>query len=158
MLAHICWNAYNKPMHVFKSFCVFMLVPFLCYADISQVCWKKTCIDVEVARTRESQMKGLMFRLDLAKNHGMLFVFSDLDRHQFWMGNTYISLDIIWLSRDRKVLDIQENASPCMDFPCQKYSTDYFSQYALEVPAGTVARTGLKRRDYVEFRFDKKEN
>lgn len=68
----------------------------------------------------------------LAKNKGMLFVFDRLDIHPFWMKDTLIPLDIIWLDHDLQVVDIQ-SAEPCTTTICKSYFPVALSQYVLEI-------------------------
>jgi uncharacterized membrane protein (UPF0127 family) len=91
--------------------------------------------EVEIANTNESRQKGLMFRENLEKNKGMLFIFDYEEKHSFWMKNTLIPLDIIWISKEKKVVDIQ-TMQPCIKNPCKSYHPNKNSQYALEVGAG----------------------
>jgi uncharacterized membrane protein (UPF0127 family) len=90
---------------------------------------------VEIANTNETRQRGLMFREKLADNEGMLFLFDSPDKHSFWMKNTLIPLDIIWISDDKKVVDIQ-TMQPCAKDPCPSYQPPNEAQYVLEVGAG----------------------
>jgi len=92
---------------------------------------------VEVARTRAETQRGLMFRKHLEDGHGMLFLFERPTQQSFWMRNTYVPLDIIFIRADRRVLGVVENATPLTDDP---RSVDGKSQFVLEVPAGWAAR------------------
>ncbi|MEK7743369.1 MAG: DUF192 domain-containing protein, partial [Elusimicrobiota bacterium] len=65
-----------------------------------------TGITVEVADTPEAREKGLMFRRTLSRDQGMLFVFPEEQMLQFWMKNTLVSLDMIWLDRERRVTGV----------------------------------------------------
>jgi uncharacterized membrane protein (UPF0127 family) len=67
---------------------------------------------VEIADTPELQHKGLMERPNLPKNKGMLFVFNRDDQHSFWMKNTYIPLDIIWIDNSNTIVHIKNEATP----------------------------------------------
>jgi len=90
---------------------------------------------VEIADSREEWSRGLMFREKLEPNHGMLFVFDEEGLHPFWMKNTLIPLDVIWISGDGKVID-KQTVSPCIEDPCPVYSPENKAKYALEVNAG----------------------
>src|SRR6266705_5203910 len=68
---------------------------------------------VEVANTPETWEHGLMERAALAPNAGMLFVFPDVAPRTFWMMNTLIPLDMLFIDTDHRVINIQENAMPC---------------------------------------------
>lgn len=68
---------------------------------------------LKVADTGKKRSQGLMYIENLPKNEGMLFVFEKSGIYPFWMKNTKIPLDIIWLNSDKQVVYIKENASPC---------------------------------------------
>ncbi|MCX7648651.1 MAG: DUF192 domain-containing protein, partial [Elusimicrobiales bacterium] len=72
---------------------------------------EKGNINLEIARTEYERRLGLMFRKELCQNCGMIFVFEEEDQKTFWMKNTYIPLDIIFLSKNMRINDIFENVS-----------------------------------------------
>jgi len=112
-------------------------------------------VDVEVVTTPASMAKGLMFRKYLAENAGMLFIFPNSAKHSFWMANTLIPLDIIWIGNDKKIVDIKENAPPCTDDLIKSFCTSYIPQekanYVLEVNGSWCAKNGVKVGDFVSF-------
>src|SRR5437879_7514011 len=69
-------------------------------------------VKVELARTSEESQRGLMYREKLAPDHGMLFLFGDERQQGFWMKNTYIPLDIMFIKADKTVLGTAENCEP----------------------------------------------
>lgn len=68
--------------------------------------------EVELAITAEQQTQGLMNRPSMTKNHGMLFLFNNLSQRSFWMQNTLIPLDMLFLNRDGTIHHIHHNAVP----------------------------------------------
>ncbi|MFH1398556.1 MAG: DUF192 domain-containing protein [Candidatus Woesearchaeota archaeon] len=88
-------------------------------------------IHVELARTPNEIRQGLMFREQLCESCGMLFVLSE-GRHTFWMKNTKIPLDMIFINSDMRVVDIL-HAQPCVDEPCELYTPRENASYVLEV-------------------------
>jgi uncharacterized membrane protein (UPF0127 family) len=108
---------------------------------------------VEVATTDETRMRGLQFRNSLSENQGMLFVFDHEDQYAFWMKDTLIPLDIIWLDYSKKVVYIEENAKPCKIAPCPSYRPSANALYVLEVNAGYAQKIGLKKGDALEFQL-----
>ena len=90
---------------------------------------------VEIADDNISRQYGLMFRENLAKNSGMLFVFDTPAPHSFWMKNTLIPLDLLWISADKKVVDVQ-TLQPCQKDPCPSYRPQADALYVLEINAG----------------------
>jgi len=106
------------------------------------VCFREHCFSVEIAKTKLSQAKGLMFRRELDENKGMLFVFNKESLRSFWMKNTLIPLDIIWLSQDFVVVDVL-TAEPCRSENCSSYSPSGSAQYVLEINAGLAKKYSI---------------
>ena len=98
---------------------------------------------VELARTPDEQAQGLMFRESLAPNAGMLFLFGDASVRPFWMKNTMIPLDIIWLDAGGKVLFVSENTPPCKADPCPSYGPDKPAVNVLELAGGMAKKEGI---------------
>ena len=92
-------------------------------------------VRVEIANNDQSRMRGLMFRRELPQNQGMLFVFPATEEHGFWMRNTLIGLDMIFLSEDRKVIGVI-TAAPKTEIVRSVHKP---SRYVLEVSAGEAA-------------------
>lgn len=101
---------------------------------------------VELARTREEQDKGLMFRRELPDGQGMLFDFTTEQTVAFWMENTYISLDIIFINGDGRIRRIAENAEPLSK---TTIPSDGPVRAVLEVIGGTARKLGIKEGDRV---------
>lgn len=119
--------------------------------DYSRVCFKEKCFSVEIAKTYEQGSRGLMFRDKLDSGSGMLFIFPD-DRIQgFWMKDTLIPLDIIWINSSREVVYIAQNVQPCKE-TCETIEPSAEARYALEINAGLSEEFGLKVGD--EARLD----
>jgi uncharacterized membrane protein (UPF0127 family) len=121
-------------------------------ADRRPVCIRTICFDSEIAVTAAERGRGLMFRDKLAKDRGMLFVFPEEGLHRFWMKNTRIELDIIFIAADRRVVSISRRAQPCRQDPCDRYSPEGNVAYALEIAGGLAATYGFAAGDLVEFR------
>jgi uncharacterized membrane protein (UPF0127 family) len=97
-------------------------------------------VRVEIARNDEQRNRGLMFRRELAADHGMLFLFQETSEHPFWMRNTLIPLDIIFLGDDRKVVGVVANAAPQTD---TQRTVKEPSRYVVEVLGGEAAAHGV---------------
>mgnify|MGYP001570853604 CR=1 FL=1 len=119
-----------------------------------KVCFKNTCFKVETVASEKDLSIGLMYRDKLNTDEGMLFLFPDEDRHSFWMKNTYIPLDIIWLNKDKRVVYIKDGAQPCKEEICETFKTDTNALYVLEVNGGKVKEAGLVIGDEVSFNWD----
>lgn len=116
-----------------------------------QVCISSYCFDVEIAQTEEERAKGLMFSSSLPKNQGMLFIFENEDKHSFWMKNTLIPLDIIWISKDLKIVHIEHNVLPCDKEPCKTYTPNQKALYVLEINSGLVEKYNLQIEDKIDM-------
>jgi len=119
----------------------------------STVCIREHCYRVEVAADQEALLTGLMHRDHLDRDSGMLFIFSQATQHSFWMKNTLIPLDMIWLNHVRQVVHIEENVPPCKQEPCPTYTPKRESIYVLELNAGEVKNKGIREGDSFEFNF-----
>jgi hypothetical protein len=97
-------------------------------------------IFVEIADSQEERAQGLMFREKLCNDCGMLFIFEQEDIQSFWMKNTLIPLDIIFINKDLTILDIF-SAQPCTKDPCQSYTSEQKALYVLETNKGTFNRS-----------------
>lgn len=93
-------------------------------------------IEVEVVSTPEARARGLMYRTELAANTGMLFVFEETREHGFWMHDTLLSLDLIFLDDARTTVGVVAHAQPRSDTP---RTIGKPSHYVLEVLAGEAA-------------------
>jgi uncharacterized membrane protein (UPF0127 family) len=98
-------------------------------------------VRVELARTPDEQRLGLMHRDRLEPGHGMLFLNRRPSHLVFWMHETKIPLDMIFLGADRAVVGVVENAEPFTD---DARSVDGESQYVVEVPAGWAAHYRIR--------------
>ncbi|MDO8601220.1 MAG: DUF192 domain-containing protein [bacterium] len=109
----------------------------------SGVCFKDNCFRVELALTAEERESGLMFRESLAPDNGMLFIFQEEGEYPFWMKDTLIPLDIIWLDKDGKVVFMAKNMEPCQTNLCLPIDPDKKAKYVLEVNGGVADKIGL---------------
>ncbi len=115
------------------------------------VCFKDTCFKVEIAKTKQEQKTGLMFRESLDQNKGMLFVYDTPGQHSIWMKNMLISLDIVWIDQDSEVVYIKENFEPCDQDVCDSVKPDQKVKYILEINAGLIEKLGLKKGDKLDI-------
>lgn len=120
-------------------------------SQTKQVCFDDRCFNVELATTSEEQERGLMERENLPADSGMLFVYQSEGDYPFWMKNTKIPLDMIWIDKDFKVVFIV-TAEPCLSDPCPVYDPQKQAKYVLELNAGTAQNINLKEGDEVTFK------
>ena len=93
-------------------------------------------VRVEIAGNDPDRARGLMFRQDLPADRGMIFVFPASEEHTFWMHNTLLALDMIFIGEDRRVVGVVANATPQTDAP---RTVGKPSRYVVEVSAGEAA-------------------
>ena len=97
-------------------------------------------VKVEIAADEASRARGLMFRRSLDPDHGMLFVFPNSEEQVFWMHNTPLALDLIFLDETRAVVGVVANAAPQTDTP---RTVGKPSRYVVEVAGGEAAAHGV---------------
>lgn len=105
--------------------------------------------DIEIAKSSYERQTGLMYRKAMEKNQGMLFIYTDeRPRYGFYMKNTYIPLDLIYIDAKNRIVDFNVNAEPLNETPLPSEAP---AKYVLEVNAGTVKNLGLELGDSVVF-------
>ncbi|MBI2580845.1 DUF192 domain-containing protein [Candidatus Woesearchaeota archaeon] len=103
-------------------------------------------INAEVANNETEIETGLMFRKSLGENEGMLFIFPTTSVQNFWMKNTLIPLDIVFISEDFTVVKIH-HAVPCHADPCPLYNSGQPIRYVLEVNGNLTTAYGIQEGD-----------
>lgn len=109
--------------------------------------------DIEIVSTPKERSQGLMYRKELAPKSGMFFIFDETKDHPFWMKNTYIPLDIIFLDDNYVIVGIAENAKP---LSLNYVRADKPSRYVLELNAGKAKAYGLKEGMKAKILSDQK--
>jgi uncharacterized membrane protein (UPF0127 family) len=100
-------------------------------------------LGVELATTPEQHSQGLMDRESLPEGEGMLFIFGSDQPRSFWMKNTLIPLDMIFINSSLEIVSIIEDAQPCGPSRCPLQNSGLPSMYVLEANAGFVQEHGL---------------
>lgn len=108
-------------------------------------------VSVEIARTAAERARGLMFRERLAPNDGMLFVFDGPGFYPFWMKDTLIPLDILWLDASGRVVSIAASVPPCKADPCPTYPPAGDASYVVEVVSGFAREHHVRVGDVVKL-------
>ena len=109
-----------------------------------RACFKENCFDVQLAQNGIERAKGLMSQKSLGQNEGMLFLFDKEAKYSFWMKNTLIPLDIIWINSLGEVVFIAENSQPCLEgAECLAINPGALAKYVLEINAGIIEELGI---------------
>lgn len=139
-----------------KLIFIIFLIIVLCSCSskdrISKVCFKQKCFEVEIADTKQERERGLMNRENLAIQKGMLFIYKKEDIYSFWMKNTKMPLDIIWINENFEVVSIFPNAQPCETENCELIRPLKKAKYVLEINGGLAAKKGIEVHDFVQFK------
>jgi len=107
-------------------------------------------VEAEIADSQEERQLGLMNRESLGENNGMLFIFETEQALSFWMKNTLIPLDIIFINEEKEIVDIQ-TMIPCESDTCPLYNSKEPALYALEVNSGFSESRGVKVGDTIQI-------
>jgi len=109
-------------------------------------------IDVEVAKTPPRRSQGLMYRSSMDEDNGMLFIFDRPDKESFWMKNTIITLDIMFIDSVGVIDTIYRKTTPFSEhsLPARRKV-----QFVVEVNGGWADKNGVKESDLIEFKVDK---
>ena len=105
-------------------------------------------LNIEFAKSDYETQTGLMYRKSMNPNEGMLFIFKDEQPRSFYMKNTLIPLDIIYLNKDKAVVSIQKNAKPLNEI---SLPSEQPAMYVLEVNAGLSEVWKISNGDYIVF-------
>ncbi len=108
-------------------------------------------VSVDIADTEAVRQRGLMFRDHLAPNEGMIFVFPEPGYYPFWMKNTLIPLDMLWLDGQARIVSIARSVPPCKADPCPSYPPTGTATYVIEVVSGFARQHDLKVGDAVKL-------
>ena len=108
----------------------------------------KASIDLEIAKTIFERNRGLMYRRSLPENGGMLFIFEKMAPQSFWMKNTIISLDIIYVDDQFRIVSIAERTLP---YSLEPVRSEGPAIYVVEVNGGFCNRHGVKPDDFIEY-------
>jgi uncharacterized membrane protein (UPF0127 family)/FixJ family two-component response regulator len=118
-----------------------------------RLCFKDKCLRVELAVTQKAREAGLMNRRSLGTGCGMLFVFPHEDLWPFWMKNTYIPLDILWMDKNGRVVDMVRNARPAILGQVPVVFTPVSrAKFALEANADFVEKNHIRVGDQASLK------
>ena len=106
-------------------------------------------LDIEIADSDSATLRGMMQRTSFPENSGMLFVFPEENMRGFWMGNTPLALDLLFISADSQIVSFTKYAPP---FSTESIPSKAPAQFVLEVPAGFVDSQGIVEGDHIDWR------
>ena len=105
-------------------------------------------IDIEIADNDPERSRGLMHRTKLSDQQGMLFIFDAEEDQSFWMKNTKISLDILYINAKKEIVTIYRHTQPYSESPIPSFKP---AQYVVEVRGGFCDQYGVKEGDKIHF-------
>jgi len=110
-------------------------------------------IKAELADTPQKRAKGLMYRENLGRDRGMLFTFAEAQAWTFWMKNTRIPLDIVWMDGKKRIIHVERNVPVChrTDDGCPQYQPNENAMFVLELAAGMADTLKLQRGVSLKF-------
>ena len=110
-------------------------------------------LQVETVANTKDLLRGLQFRASLAPDHGMLFMRNAPGNFSFWMYQTLMPLDMLWMNEDHVIVEIVENAQPCKTVAsqCPHYGGNQTAKYILEIGGGASRKYGLKLGDKIQW-------
>lgn len=114
---------------------------------ISEVCIQKNCFHVKLAQTPQERQIGLMNVTNLPEDEGMLFIFPKEGDYAFWMKDTLIPLDIIWINQNLEIVNIA-TAQPCNEV-CPVIRSKYPALYVLELNASITSRLEIIKKEKI---------
>lgn len=126
-----------------------MVVPSLPTVNIVTNTSQQISVTVEVARTKDEVTRGLMYRKHLPENSGMLFLMPSEEVQSFWMKNTLLPLDMIFIDSTMKIVGIVHNAQPGT---LESRYVPHKSNYVLEVNGGFSKQRGISQGNTVTFK------
>lgn len=118
------------------------------YLEIQTSTGEKHSFEIEIAETNMSRMQGLMYREKMEENQAMLFIFDYTDYQSFWMKDTYIPLDMLFINSNGEILQIAENTTP---FSEDMIVSDNPAKYVLETNAGISHKLNIKPGDKIKW-------
>lgn len=144
----------DKRVIIFSAVVVIAVVLFFSFNRAepqSEVCFESVCVAVDVVDEPDTRAQGLMFVEEMGEFNGMFFIFDEIGHYPFWMKNTLIPLDIIWIDEEFKIVHIAQ-AEPCQEDPCVIYDPVVDSLYVVEVNKGFAQEQGIETGQFIEFR------
>ena len=119
----------------------------------SKVCIDSDCFNVQIADSPSERQRGLMEIPSMPEGEGMLFIFESQARHSFWMKDTKIALDIIWINAQKEIVEIA-TLQPCAVDACPSYTPSANALYVLEINAGLAEKLNIATGNRVTIELE----
>ncbi len=113
-----------------------------------------TTISAVPAQTELEKLQGLRYYDSLPPDRGMIFIYAEQESHPFWTYQAKFAVDMIWMDKDHRVVEVSFNTPPCPSTSarqCPTYGGKQESRFVLEVAAGVASKNGLKVGDRLDF-------
>lgn len=108
-------------------------------------------VRIEAAADDPTRAQGLMYRDRVPAGTGMLFLFPQSGDYPFWMKNTLVPLDMIWIDEQKRVVHVESNVPPCKADPCPNYPPHSQAKYVLELGAGEAGKHRVANGSTLKF-------
>jgi uncharacterized membrane protein (UPF0127 family) len=108
-------------------------------------------VHLEIASDEDTRQQGLMYRDRLPDATGMIFIFPAAGDYPFWMKNTLIPLDMVWIDANKKIVHVAHDVPPCKADPCPNYPPHAVALYVLELAGGEAAKHRLADGQTLRF-------
>ncbi len=150
----------KRPFYFIAGFLILALSAMVFYSEYQKVADENSItiitgagamkIRAEFAKTPDQLAKGLMNRTSLPADTGMLFIFPDEKPRSFWMKDTLIPLDLLFISSTGRVNEMT-TMQPCNENPCPSYESKTPAKYVLEINSGAAAKRNIIEGDILEI-------
>lgn len=108
-------------------------------------------VKIEIADNEPERMQGMMYRSEMSYDKAMLFIMEYERKQSFWMRNTKLSLDIIYISGDKEIVTIYKHTQPYSESPIPSFKN---AKYVVETAAGFCDKFGINEGDYIDFSYN----
>lgn len=113
----------------------------------------RTTVKAEVMMNATDMRRGMMFRDSFPEGRAMLFIHSSPGSYPYWMFQVKMPLDIVWMDKNRRVVEISENSPPCKTkaSDCPNYGGNRTALYVIELPGGYAKKHGVREGEVLQF-------
>jgi uncharacterized membrane protein (UPF0127 family) len=143
----------EKTIKIIGAFSILFILIYIWFrSSFIIISFKDKNLFLKLANTNSERSRGLMNVKKLGINDGMVFEFEKEERQTFWMKDTLIPLDLVWIDQSGKVVNVTSNALPCSKDPCRKYYSSKPVKYVIELNGGWAKKNELNVGTQVKIR------